>query len=384
MWLVNGLAHMLDTHRMISYLFFIYTMNVFSPILVHVGSMALYFYYHDNKIGINQSIYMCRYYGGGSRDESRAAARRREREERDNMVRDFIRNGRGWSQPNNIGGTGTAAAGDRSRKLPKTPANSLNAMGVLQSMLGLNQVNLGSLATLNSSVPNLAVNQTIGMANNVVNAVRRLPQVPNVDQDQNGSGGSVWSRLFGRKGSQQQQQQQQQQRQQQAVLNPQLLQQQSQHHQQTSLINGPSILPQMTGQQQQQQLMDLQANSQLFGALPQQPNLMAATQQLLSQQRLMEQQQQQHPAHLQQLSGQLLDGGLAGAHLLPGDHHPLALQPGMLAADHHMSVVGQTGLLGPDPLTLQQQQQQQQLLLQQSQGLLPVSSKAILNAITVF
>jgi hypothetical protein len=327
----------------------------------------------NQLITFKKLYFVWRYYGGGSRDESRAAARRREREERDNMVRDFIRNGRGWSQPNNIGGTGTAGAGagDRSRKLPKTPANSLNAMGVLQSMLGLNQVNLGSLATLNSSVPNLAVNQTIGMANNVVNAVRRLPQVPNVDPDQNGNGGSVWSRLFGRKGSQQQQQQhqhQQQRQQQQAVLNPQLLQQQQQsHHHQTSLINGPSILP-----QQQQQILDLQASGQLFGALPQQqPSLMATTQQLLGQQRLMDQQQQgqQLPAHMLGPQ-QLLDGGLAGgAHLLPSDHHPLALQPGMLAADHHMSVVG------PDQLTVQQQHQQQQLLLQQSQGLLPVSSK---------
>ena len=61
------------------------------------------------------------------------------------MVRDFIRNGRGWSQPSNVGGA-AGASGDRTRKLPKTPANSLNAMGVLQSMLGLNQAHLGSLA----------------------------------------------------------------------------------------------------------------------------------------------------------------------------------------------------------------------------------------------
>ena len=45
----------------------------------------------------------------------------------------LFRNGRGWSQPNNVGG------GERSRKLPQTPANSLNAMGVLQSMLGNTQ-----------------------------------------------------------------------------------------------------------------------------------------------------------------------------------------------------------------------------------------------------
>ena len=40
-----------------------------------------------------------------------------------------VRNGRGWSQPN--------VAGERARKLPKTPANSLNAMGVLQVFIAL-------------------------------------------------------------------------------------------------------------------------------------------------------------------------------------------------------------------------------------------------------
>ncbi len=77
-----------------------------------------------------------------------AEARRKEREERDNMVRNYIRNGRGWSEPGGGGGN------ERSRKLPKTPANSLNAMGVLQSMLGLSaQTPFGSITTLNGSMP---------------------------------------------------------------------------------------------------------------------------------------------------------------------------------------------------------------------------------------
>ena len=78
----------------------------------------------------------------------RLEARRKEREERDNMVRNYIRNGRGWSEPGGGGGN------ERSRKLPKTPANSLNAMGVLQSMLGLSaQTPFGSITTLNGSMP---------------------------------------------------------------------------------------------------------------------------------------------------------------------------------------------------------------------------------------
>ena len=69
-------------------------------------------------------------------------------------------------------------------------------MGVLQSMLGLNPTPLGSMNTINGSAPSVVVNQTLDMAGNMVNAVRRLPQVPGPGTPaQQG----IFSKLFGRK-----------------------------------------------------------------------------------------------------------------------------------------------------------------------------------------
>lgn len=69
-------------------------------------------------------------------------------------------------------------------------------MGVLQSMLGLNPTPLGSMNTINGSAPSVVVNQTLDMAGNMVNAVRRLPQVPGPGAPaQQG----IFSKLFGKK-----------------------------------------------------------------------------------------------------------------------------------------------------------------------------------------
>lgn len=96
------------------------------------------------------------------------------------MVRDYVRNGRGWSQPN-VNGNGSMAGG---RKLPKPPPGPMNAMAALQGMLGFNQPNLTNmLGNMNGSVPNInnsisnvsAMTQPFGL---MTSAVRRLPQIP--------------------------------------------------------------------------------------------------------------------------------------------------------------------------------------------------------------
>lgn len=209
------------------------------------------------------------YYGGiatMSRDDEIRQARRRERGERDQMVRDYIRNGRGWSQPN-VTGIGAG------RKLPKTPQSAINAMAALQGMLGINQSNLASMLSINNSVPNInnsvpnmAVNQTLGVANNVVNAVRRLPQIPPDAAPPTSQNVGILGKLFGKK--QTPQQETNQRLQQQLLLNQQqssfnqqqILQQQSIHPgphgqqqallqmQQQQLLNQNQFLPQSSGQ----------------------------------------------------------------------------------------------------------------------------------------
>jgi len=186
------------------------------------------------------------YYGGiatMSRDDEIRQARRRERGERDQMVRDYIRNGRGWSQPN-VAGIGAG------RKLPKTPQSAINAMAALQGMLGINQSNLASMLSINNSVPNInnsvpnmAVNQTLGVANNVVNAVRRLPQIPPDAAPPPTQNVGFLSKLFGKKPTPQQETNQR--LQQQLLLN----QQQSSLNQQQMLQQQP-LHPAPLGQQQ--------------------------------------------------------------------------------------------------------------------------------------
>ena len=91
-------------------------------------------------------------------------------------MRDYVRNGRGWSQPN-VNGNGSMAGG---RKLPKPPPGPMNAMAALQGMLGFNQPNLTNmLGNMNGSVPNInnsisnvsAMTQPFGL---MTSAVRRL------------------------------------------------------------------------------------------------------------------------------------------------------------------------------------------------------------------
>ena len=123
------------------------------------------------------------YYGGigsNTREEEARQARRRERGDREAMVRDYVRNGRGWSQPNVNGNDNVSVSGGR--KLPKTPNGAMNAMAALQGMLGINQTNLTNMLGMNGSVPNInnSISNVSGMMGNSMMsaAVRRLPQVP--------------------------------------------------------------------------------------------------------------------------------------------------------------------------------------------------------------
>ena len=141
----------------------------------------------------------CSYYGGittitrNSGDDILASNGRRrdwDRGDRDAMVREYVRNGRGWSQPN-VNGTGNGI-NTGGRKLPKTPHGAINAMAALQGMLGINQPNLTSmLGGINGSVPNINNGSIQNINNSISNmsgvtqpfglmssAVRRLPQVP--------------------------------------------------------------------------------------------------------------------------------------------------------------------------------------------------------------
>ena len=171
------------------------------------------------------------------------------------MVRNYVRNGHGWSQPN-VTGADTQAGG---RKLPKTPHGAKNAMAALQGMLGINQNNLTNMLGINGSVQN--INNSISNVSGLMGgsmmsaAVRRLPQVPPLP-------------AVGLPGQQQQQllqQQQQQQPHQQSWISKlfhrksatpqqetnQRLQQQLLLNQQQSNMNQQQILG---GQQQQQQV----------------------------------------------------------------------------------------------------------------------------------
>ena len=139
------------------------------------------------------------YYGGittitrNSGDDILASSGRRrdwDRGDRDAMVREYVSNGRGWSQPN-VNGTGNGI-NTGGRKLPKTPHGAINAMAALQGMLGINQPNLTSmLGGINGSVPNINNGSIQNINNSISNmsgvtqpfglmssAVRRLPQVP--------------------------------------------------------------------------------------------------------------------------------------------------------------------------------------------------------------
>ena len=170
-------------------------------------------------------------------------------------MRNYVRNGHGWSQPN-VTGADTQAGG---RKLPKTPHGAKNAMAALQGMLGINQNNLTNMLGINGSVQN--INNSISNVSGLMGgsmmsaAVRRLPQVPPLP-------------AVGLPGQQQQQllqQQQQQQPNQQSWISKlfhrksatpqqetnQRLQQQLLLNQQQSNMNQQQILG---GQQQQQQV----------------------------------------------------------------------------------------------------------------------------------
>merc|ERR1719458_147211 len=206
------------------------------------------------------------YYGGVgiavSREEELRRERAREREERDKMVRDYIRNGRRWSQPEVA--RRREEMEDR-RKLPRTPQSAINAMSALQGMLGINQGNLASMLSANSSMQN--INGSVpNMHQNMVNAVRRLPQIPQVGtvstQESSSTTGGIFSKLFRRSGNnpgltEQQIQQQQLQLQQQRLL----AQQQQQLLQQGGLqssLSQPQGLASLAGGlagQQQQQLL---------------------------------------------------------------------------------------------------------------------------------
>jgi len=197
------------------------------------------------------------YYGGiatMSRDDEIRQARRRERGERDQMVRDYIRNGRGWSQPN-VTGIGAG------RKLPKTPQSAINAMAALQGMLGINQSNLASMLSMNNSVPNInnsvpnmAVNQTLGVANNVVNAVRRLPQIPPDAVPPTSQNVGILGKLFGKKPTPQQETNQR--LQQQLFLNQQQSSFNQQQIPQQQSINTAPLGQQQALLQMQQQLLN--------------------------------------------------------------------------------------------------------------------------------
>ena len=162
------------------------------------------------------------------------------------------------------------------RKLPKTPQSAINAMAALQGMLGMNQSNLASMLSINNSVPNInnsvpnmAVNQTLGVANNVVNAVRRLPQIPPdaVAPTSQPTNVGILGKLFGKKPTPQQETNQR--LQQQLLLN----QQQSSFNQQHILAQ-QSLNPAPLGQQQamlqmQQQMINQNQFSQYGQRLPQ-------------------------------------------------------------------------------------------------------------------
>ena len=172
------------------------------------------------------------------------------------MVRDYVRNGRGWSQPsanNNVNN------GINGRKLPRPPHGAMNAMAALQGMLGMNQNNLSTMLNLNGSVNNInnsisnvsGITQPFGLMNS---AVRRLPSVPapgqlpaapmtavtaaEVQQQQQQQGSWI-SKLFKRGPSATPQQETNQRLQQQLLLN----QQQSNLNQQ-QLLSGQQHLMQ--------------------------------------------------------------------------------------------------------------------------------------------
>ena len=145
-------------------------------------------YLSDEQSLEKDRIVVCRYYGG-----TRTSEERRARDwDRDKMVRDYVRTGRGWSQPANTGNGGTAANGVNGvmaggRRLPRTPhTGAINAMAALQGMLGINQNNLSTVLSMHGSVPNISnINNSISNVSGVAqpfglmsSAVRRLPQVP--------------------------------------------------------------------------------------------------------------------------------------------------------------------------------------------------------------
>ena len=195
-------------------------------------------------------IVVCRYYGG-----TRTSEERRARDwDRDKMVRDYVRTGRGWSQPATTTNGGTAASGVTGvaaggRRLPRTPhTGAINAMAALQGMLGINQNNLSTVLSMNGSVPN--INNSISNVSGVAqpfglmsSAVRRLPQVPpagpapgQLSEGGAGAGQGGWlSKLFKRSSATPQQETN-------ARLQQQLLantQQSSQHQQHILAAAGP-------------------------------------------------------------------------------------------------------------------------------------------------
>ena len=177
--------------------------------------------------------------------------RRLERGDREAMVRNYVRNGGGWSQPSVTG----ADSGAGGRKLPRTPHGAKNAMAALQGMLGFNQNNLTNMLGINGSVQNInnSISNVSGMMGGsmVSAAVRRLPQVPPLpgaglpgqqqaqlhNQQQQQQQQSWISKLFHRKSATPQQETNQR------------LQQQLLLNQQQSNMNQQQIL---AGQQQQQ------------------------------------------------------------------------------------------------------------------------------------
>jgi len=223
-----------------------------------------------------------------SREEELRRERAREREERDKMVRDYIRNGRGWSQPEVA--RRREEMEDR-RKLPRTPQSAINAMSALQGMLGINQGNLASMLSANSSMQN--INGSVpNMHQNMVNAVRRLPQIPQVGagqstQESSSTTGGLFSKLFRKSGNnpnltEQQIQQQQLQLQQQRLLAQQQLQQQQQRGLQSSLSQ-PQGLASLAGGLAGGGRAGGLAGGGLAGGLAGQQQLLAQQQQLLQQ-----------------------------------------------------------------------------------------------------
>ena len=145
-------------------------------------------------------IVVCRYYGG-----TRTSEERRVRDwDRDKMVRDYVRTGRGWSQPATTTNGGTAASGVTGvaaggRRLPRTPhTGAINAMAALQGMLGINQNNL-STVSMNGPVPNIN--------NSISNRAEAAPGAPGRPRwARAGAGQGGWlSKLFKRSSARPQQ-----------------------------------------------------------------------------------------------------------------------------------------------------------------------------------